>query len=100
MFDARPEFTCEPIDPPIEIRDRAVLPDNGKRLGKVGRQNYRRLHLEKLAIADSLRAAGREEDANLISNCCTSLIVDRFEKGVRVRGPNECKHPLCATGQR
>jgi hypothetical protein len=29
--------------------------------------------------------------------CCNKLYDDRYTKGVR--GPNECKHPLCSTAQ-
>jgi hypothetical protein len=79
--------------------DNPDLPDAGKKLGKIGKRDYRRLHLEKLALADSLQAAGRDEVANLMRNCCTQLFIDRYSKGSRVRGPNECKHPLCPTAQ-
>ena len=98
-LDARPDFICEQIDPPVDLRDRDNLPDVGKRLGKVGPREYRRLKLEKLAVAESLKDAGRDEDAGLLRNCCTSLIIDKYEKGRRVRGPNECKHALCPTAQ-
>lgn len=79
--------------------DEIGLPDVGKKLGKVGKREYRRMHLEKLALADSLQEAGRDDVANLIRNCCNTLYLDRFSKGTRVRGLNECKHPLCPTGQ-
>ena len=75
------------------------LPDAGKKLGKIGKPDHRRMQLEKIALADSLQASGRDDVANLIRNCCTQLFVDRYSKGVRVRGPNECKHPLCPTAQ-
>jgi len=79
--------------------DSPGLPDGGKKLGKVGKCDFRRMHLQKLALAHSLEAAGRDDVASLIRNCCTTLIVDRFSKGSRVRGLNECKHPLCPTAQ-
>ncbi|WFU79393.1 protein rep [Bradyrhizobium sp. CIAT3101] len=79
--------------------EETTLPDRGKRLKKVGQRNYKRMHCEKLALADSLEAAGRDDVANLLRNCCSQLFVDRYTKGVRVRGLNECKHPLCPTAQ-
>ncbi|MEY9607036.1 hypothetical protein ABIF74_011789 [Bradyrhizobium japonicum] len=57
------------------------------------------MQLEKHALADSLDGAGRADVANLLRNCCTRIFVDRYTKGSRVRGPNECKHPLCPTAQ-
>ncbi len=100
LFEPRREpWGCEPVGPPIDVSDRTLLADVGKRLGKFSGRNYRRLHQEKLAVADSVRAAGREDTATLLNNCCTSLIVDRYERGIRVRGLNECKHPLCPTAQ-
>jgi plasmid rolling circle replication initiator protein Rep len=97
--NARPAWSRLPLEDSPYFCDTPGLPDGGKKLGKIGKRDYRRMHLEKLALADSLQAAGRDEAANLIRNCCTTLIVDRYTKGTRVRGPNECKHPLCPTAQ-
>ncbi len=79
--------------------DTPGLPDAGKKLGKIGKRDYARMQLEKHALADSLDAAGRGDAANLLRGCCTKIYVDRYTKGSRVRGPNECKHPLCPTAQ-
>jgi hypothetical protein len=57
-----------------------VLREIGRQLPKIGKRDYRRLHLEKLAIADSLDAASRGDTAPLLRNCCTSLIIDVFER--------------------
>ncbi|MET4296570.1 plasmid rolling circle replication initiator protein Rep [Bradyrhizobium sp. LB8.2] len=88
-----------PSDEAPYFCDEIGLPDVGKKLAKIGKRDYRRMHLEKIALADSLKAAGRDDVANLLSNCCTQLFLDRYTKGVRLRGVNECKHPLCPTAQ-
>lgn len=74
-------------------------PARGKKLGKVGKRDYARMQLEKHALADSLQAAGRADVAALLHGCCTKLFLDRYTKGSRVRGLNECKQPLCPTAQ-
>jgi hypothetical protein len=79
--------------------DTPGLPDAGKKLGKIGKRDYARMHRENLALADSLEEAGRADIAALLRGCCIKIFVDRYTKGTRVRGPNECKHPLCPTAQ-
>jgi hypothetical protein len=112
MFDAHSEFDAEPIEqmsgPPLHrlpgdelpyFSDSPDLPDAGRKLGKIGKRDYARMQLEKYALADSLEAAGRSETAGLLRGCCDRIFVDRYAKGTRVRGPNECKHPLCPTAR-
>lgn len=99
--DWAPSSDCNrlPSDQTPYFCDSLNLPDAGKKLGKIGKRDYSRMQLEKYALADSLAAAGRADIANQLRNCCTKLFVDRYSKGTRVRGPNECKHPLCPTAQ-
>lgn len=93
------DYHCLPTGDAPYFCDNLGLPDAGKKLGKIGKRNYRRMQLEKYALSDSLEASGRADVAVLLRNCCTRLFVDRYSRGTKVRGPNECKHPLCPTAQ-
>lgn len=111
MFDAAFDFadreTVSAISPhwrlPVEdapyFCDNPNLPDGGKKLRKVGKRDYTRMQLEKHALADSLHAAGRDDDAALLRGCCTKIFVDRYTRGSKVRWLNECKHPVCPGAQ-
>lgn len=88
------------ILPTDEAPDFGTEPGAGKRLGKVGRQDWRAWQLQKEVLARGYDAIGQAERALALRNCCHRLVVHRYERATVVVGRAECRDLLCPTGMR
>lgn len=75
-------------------------PGAGKRLRKIGRQDWRAWQLQKEVLARGYEAIGEPERALSLRNCCHRLVVHRYENATVVVGRAECRDLLCPSGMR
>ncbi|MGX7742340.1 protein rep [Rhodopseudomonas parapalustris] len=86
--------------PDDEAPDFGDEPDAGKRLDNHGKERWAAWQRDKAPLSEGLNYIGKPERALALRNCCTRLVVHRYEHGRVVQNLAECRDLVCPTAMR